>query len=248
MELIELKNLFDAEFPSGAVTNTEKVRWFNNACLDMVRKTLCLKSYALWSIVADQRGYTKAEMGATNYLMVDPEEGIVWQKSVDDDGNRDWVRLEATTTDWLDKNVGEGWRDDDNTGDPTRYFWYADPDEGQKLGFNPIPDTAVSTGDGFKMVYIPKPNVLEDDANEPFSLNAGLEPYHELIVTYALWKAKQKRGKFTQAREYRTEYKGSTREDSPYYGGIALMKQEIKQNPDFRPHLRIDEDYFKWHI
>ena len=229
MELINLINLFNTEFPAGSVTDTEKKQWFNDACLDMVRKTYCLKTYALWSAVADQRGYV-IDTVAPNFLLVDPDEGVLWQDSADD-----WHRLEATNQNWLDENLGSSWRNSDNTGDPTRYYLYVHPTSGLMIGFDPITDT--SDTDVLRMTYIMKPNILSTNTDVPFSLNSTLSTYHPLIVAYGLWKAKQKRGKFSQAEIFKNEY----------LTGLVLMRQEVKENPDFRPGWKPDSDYFSWH-
>ena len=94
------------------------------------------------------------------------------------------------------------------------------------IGLYPTPDTASTAG--LKMYYISKPNVLANETDEAFSANPALEPYHPLIVTYALWKAKQKRGQFSQGEAYKKEY----------YEGLQIMLREVHFEPDYQQVIR----------
>jgi len=219
MNLNELKTLFDAQFPSGSLTNAEKVVFFNIACRDIVRKTYCLKSSGTTSTVAAQREYSLP----SDCMMIDPAAGIEWK---DSDG--DWERLTRKSLIWLKGNNSD-WRNSDSSDDLLYYY-----QRGQIIGLEPKPTTAISGG--LKIYYIDKPNTLSDDSDTPFSKDDSLEDYHPLIVSYTLWKAKQKRGKFTQAREFKTEY----------YEGLAIMRTEIQKKPDYKPHWEVSEDYFTW--
>lgn len=217
MNLEELKDEFDANFPAGAVTATEKVRWFNMACREIVRKTYCLKSSWTTSTVADQRKYSLP----SDCMLIDPAAGIEWKDSSDK-----WKRLVKKSIIWLDDN-NSGWRNSSSSDDLDYYY-----QRGQVYGLEPKPKTAISGG--LRIYGIDKPNVLIDDSDVPFSKDDALEDYHPLVVSFALWKAKQKRGKFTQAREFKTEY----------YDGIILMKAELQKKPDYRPHWEICDEYF----
>jgi len=222
MQVSELKAEFDTEFPAGAVTDAEKLRWFNIACLDINRKTYCIKSsWQTWT-VADQREYSLPD----DCMMIDPEAGIEWK-----DSNGKWQQLTRKSILWLKQNNSD-WRNS-SSGSPQYYY-----QRGQIFGFEPPPSTAGSEANkNIKIYGIDKPNVLSADADTPLEKDDALEDYHPLIVTFALWKAKQKRGKFSQAREFKTEY----------YEGLAVMKAELEKKPDYRPHWEADGDYFTWH-
>ena len=217
MNLDELKNSFDMEFPAGALTDAEKLILFNMACRDIVRKTYCLKSSGTTSTVADQREYSLP----ADCMFIDPDAGIEWKDSSDE-----WKRLTKKSIIWLNANNSD-WRNSDSN-DSLLYYYQ----RGQVIGLEPKPKTAISGG--LKIYYIDKPNVLANDSDTPFSKDDALEGYHPLIVTYALWKAKRKRGKFTQGREFRAEYLEE----------VAFMRAEIKKNPDYRPHWEPDSNYF----
>jgi len=214
MELTDLKTLFNTEFPSGAVTDTEKLIWFNNACQDIVRRTLCLRTSYTLDIAAATQEYDLS----SSVLMIDADGGVCYY-----DSNSVWQRLEAASMNWLDNNV-TNWRS--KTSDTLTGYYK----KGQTLGVYPKPITAKT--DGLRVYYIAKPNVLSANTDVPFDDDESLTPYHTLIIAYSLWKAKQKRGKFTQAEVYKTEY----------YNGIVMMNREIHFEPDYQQVIR---PYFK---
>lgn len=223
MTLEELRTLFTSEFPAGSVSDAEFLVWANSGALDMIRKTICLKTTATATITASQQEYTFAtSFSITDFLMVDPDGGVCRK-----DGTTGyWYRLESISLDWLDKNV-PNWKNADE-GSPTGYYYRTG-----LIGLYPIPSATVANG--LKMYYIQKPNVLANDGDEAFSADQSLEPYHPLIVTYALWKAKQKRGQFTQANAYQKEY----------YDGIAMMLRETHFDPDYQQVIR---PYYKGRV
>jgi len=225
MNVGELKLLFKAELPANPATDTEILLWFNNACLDMVRQTHCLRSSGTTSTVASQQEYSLP----TDCMLIDPTGGICWKNS---SGN--WKRLEATSMSWLDQNVSD-WRNA-SANDPKGYY-----KKGQIIGLYPKPNSDGT--DDIKIYYIDKPNTLSGNTDTPLEKDDSLENYHSTIVEYAKWKCKEKIGKYSQGREHRKMYLGSTDEDSDYYGGVACLKRDAEFHPDntqvIRPYNKV---------
>lgn len=215
MNTSELKTLFKAELPANPATDAEILVWFNSCCLDMVRRTHCLRTSATASTVANQQEYSLP----ADCMMIDPTGGVTLKNSA---GN--WIRLEATTMAWLDQHISN-WRNA-SADSPKGYY-----KKGQIIGLHPKPNSDGT--DDIRIYYIDKPNTLVNDTDVPLEKDDSLVQYHSLIVSYALWKCRQKMGKFSQAEIYKSEY----------LTGIAEMTRDIVVNPDnqqvIRPYNRV---------
>lgn len=174
--------------PESPASSAQQLIWANQGALDLVRRTKCLPTSTTGNLTAETQEYTLP----TDLLVIDAEGGVQYK-----DSEGDWHKLKYITTNWLDRYI-PNWRNE-TSGDPVSYYI-----KGTTLGFYPKPNSTRTNG--YKVYYIQKPTAMSADGDDPLESQTHLEPYHQTIVLYMVWKAKVALGKFLQAREARAEY------------------------------------------
>ena len=217
MTLLELRTEFDSLAPDSPVSDTVQTTWANLGQIDIVRRTKCLPTSGSIDIVGSTANYDLTT-NFTDYLEIDYDGGVQFY-----DGT-DYTTLKKVNQAWLDRNVID-WRNSDED-DPRAYYF-----ENKYIYLYPTPGASY-TG-GLLVHYIQKPTDMSADSSEPFDSRVDLEPYHELILNYMLYRAKRGIGEFLQAREYYQEY----------LRGVERMKIELGEREEvidepFLPYTR----------
>lgn len=104
--------------------------------------------------------------------------------------------MEITRVTWLDRNLKETTFQEEDAaasnsawertgGAPDSYF--QDPSQPDKIGFQPYPNSATSTGT-VKIFYIAYASDLSSDSDVPFNALDRMVPYHDLLIFYPCFK------------------------------------------------------------
>lgn len=214
MNFGELKTEFTQRAPDSPASTTQQGIWANLGAKDIARRTKCLSTNGSLNIVASTQEYDLISNFST-FLGIDPDGGVHYY-----DGS-DYMKLKAVSKNWLDRYL-PSWRNED-TGDPKAYYL-----EGKTIGIYPMPNSNVTNG--LKVFYYKLPAKMSSSTSDPFDDRTDLEPYHDNIILYMLWKAKQAIGEYLQADAAYKEY----------LGGVNRMILELGEQPDnddpFRPY------------
>lgn len=214
----EIMTEFGQRAPDSPVTDAQKLLWANDGARDIARRTKTLRTSGSINLVAGTANYDLIDSFAT-FLAIDPDGGVAFY-----DGN-DYLKLAPKSKDWLDTYVA-GWRNAQQ-GDPIAYYR-----EGKDL--YTYPTSASNYTAGLLVYYFKMPaEMTAASSDDPFDDRTELEPYHDLIILYMLWKAKQSIGEYQQANMARGEY----------IGEINRMINELGEEPEmdepFRPYSKV---------
>lgn len=174
------------ECTSTVVSDTILLRWLNEAQNVICRRTGCLKTYSETSTVANQSEYDIPN----DLAMIDPEGGVVYYDASADT----YYKLRHLTMGRLDQQVGD-WRNAKATNTPEAYYR-----RGGVVGIYPKPDNASDT---LRIYYWEFADAMTNDGDEPFNADTRLESYHDLLLLYAIQKAKETMAEFEQATYYK---------------------------------------------
>jgi len=174
----QVKNHSASIFPPALVRN-----WFDEGQIDIVRRTECISTDNNIASVADQRGYNLP----TDVLR------ILHIKFYDGTNH--------FPLDGVSENEMEEYGDypDETSATPSTHYFV-------KLGATPelnlYPTPSASQANAIKVRYLQRPTKLEPGGSNPVIP----EPYHRLIVLYALWRCLQKDVKNKTGDRYKAEY------------------------------------------
>lgn len=177
----ELVTLFESQakaYSSNIFPTTLVREWLDEGQIDLVRRSECLVGNTTVNLTANTREYNLA----TDILRL---------KHIYYTDGTNYYRLHRSSLDELETY---GDFPGETAGDPTHYYisMAATP----VIGLYPTPDSTVSNG--LKYWYVKRPTDLTTAANDP---NIP-EPYHRVIVLYALWRSLQKDVKNETADRY----------------------------------------------
>ena len=227
MTLTQIRTRFRLLVPevtSTILSDTNLNLFINDGALDVVRRTDCLWNYADQTVTAATQTYS-VPSDAVRIL------------AVYYGGTGSWKKLPCVTMDYLGNEINQDWFD--NTGTIYGYF----EAEQNKIGLYQIPTSAEAGTDYLRIYYIEQPDTLVNDSDIPFNNTTNLYPYHDLVLLYVIYKAKQMVGKWEQATVIENNYLAKCREMKvelnklndfqqsirPYYKGIG--GPSLKQNP-----------------
>lgn len=216
-------------------TTAQRKFWLNRGVVDVCRKTLCLKKVVTKNVVAAQRVYFISAGGAASndWVLNDyldfAEEGLLYDDNNASANSRRIDPLERKTVEWLDDNV-PGWRviGTSNQSDSLAYY--------VRYGLNqvyiqPVPKTAVTGGWIINYYYYPISTVvggLVSGTDVPFDGVAWLEPYHNLPVLFAGYRALLKAGSLKKNDVW-----------AEYTAGIKEVLGMLRGAPDYQPKIRV---------
>jgi len=184
----------------GFFSDEEITRWINLAQVDIVRKTGVLKAVVTGDSLASVKEYS---------LPADFLNLLVMSYKI----AGKWTRLKYYT-------IEEYWEKDDSIEGIPEYFSMLD----SSFFLFPKPKDAIT--DVYRLVYLQAPQKMEAATDMPFSNNAILYPYHELIVLYATARGKEKEGELEEAIANHTQYQNE----------LAFMRGELR---DSQKHYRM---------
>ena len=227
MNLAQIRTRFRLLVPEvndSILSNTNLDLFINDGALDVTRRTDCLWNYADQTVTA-----------ATQTYAVPSDAGRVLAIYYGGTGN--WEKLPCVTMDYLANEIDPDWFN--NTGTIWAYF----EAEQNKIGLYKTPTSAEAGTDYLRVYYVENPDTLVNDSDIPFNGVTNLYAYHDLMLLYVMYKAKQMMGKWEQATVIETNYLAKCREMKvdlnrlhdfqqvirPYYRGIG--GSSLKQNP-----------------
>ena len=182
MTLSEYRTLVRLYVPSAKVTrvnNAQLDNLINRGVNDVNEFSLAYQGNKKINVVADSEEIKISE-DIDDYLTIDSS-GIWWNSGTAASPN--WLKLDPKTMESLSRDYPI-WRDD-SPDDPRRYVI-----EGNKITFNPPPDTALS--EGFHVYYIKTANAMTSGENYPFTgTNVEISAFRVLddaIIDYVRWK------------------------------------------------------------
>ena len=178
--LISRFRLLVPECPSTVISDADLTSLLNDGQLDITMKTNCLAQYAEQNVVDGTQEYSI------------PSDSIKIT-AVYYGGTGNWEKLPEVTMNWLSQNRGDDWIND--TGEIMTYFKRRD-----KIGLYKTPTSSEAGTNYLRIYYTEQPDSLTGSTNVPFSGLAHLYPYHELVLLYAMYKAKQVIGKYEQSK------------------------------------------------
>lgn len=156
--------------------------WFDEGQIDIARRTACVTTDSNITSVASQREYSMPT-DVLRLLHINWYDGTTYS------------RLEGTTLDALE--VYEDYPNE-TAGTPTHY--YIKQGSTPTIGFYPKP--SASQANAVTIHYLKRPTNLTTSSTNP---NIP-EPYHRLIVQYALYRCLQKDAKTDTADRYYSQY------------------------------------------
>lgn len=185
--------------------------WFDEGQIDIVRTTECLTVDADVSSVADQREYD-LPVDILRFLYINYYDGT------------DYFRLHSATLDELE--VYEDYPEEDSS---TPQYYYIKQRSTPKIGLYPKPDA--SQTNAMSIYYVQRPTNLTISTNNP---NIP-EPYHRLIIQFALYRCLQKDVKNETADRYHRQYLNDL-ERMRYDLNNWDKKRKLKMVPYDREH------------
>jgi len=217
MTLSEIRTEFGQRAPDSPATTTQQDIWANEGARDIARRTKFNRTSGSISLVASTQSYDLIS-NFTTFVGIDPDGGVAFY-----DGTN-YKELKATSEDFLDKHVAD-WRNA-NEDEPIAYY-----KKGKDIYLYPTPSS--NWTNGLLVNYFAKPTEMTGDTDDPFDDRTDLEPYHDLVVTFMVWKAKQSMGEYAQADVARKEY----------LQGVEQMNLDLWENLDdqegFRPYHKM---------
>lgn len=182
----------------GHWTDSELLRRVNIGQRKIVRYTDCLQAKTNINSISGEPNYNKP----ANFLKIIR---VYYGK------NRLFGVPVADLDIWSAEMRGQVWQD--IVGNPTHYIEYPD-----KITLYPKP---ISSGDSISIEYVVKPNDLVYVDETPFNGVSYLEDYHDLIVSFVLWRCLLEDGNQLYA-----EHKND------FLQGVAHLRAEMKGRPD----------------
>jgi len=178
---------FTQRAPDSPATAAQQLIWANDGALHIADKCNLLPTSGNISLTATTTNGAQAYdiiTTLTDFLKFDYNGGIHYYNG------SDYTPLKIVSEGYMDKRVGD-WR---NTApdEPTR-CWR----KGKYLYVYPGSASAVTNG--LKVSYYAKPTAMTANGDDPFSSRTDLEDFHEGVVLYMIWKAKQAIGEYQQA-------------------------------------------------
>ena len=212
MTLTQIRTRFRLLVPevnSGILSDTNLNLFINDGALDVVRRTDCLWNVYDQDVVDGTRTYSP------------PSDSIkileVWYG-----GTGAWEKLPKVTMQFLAHEIDDEWMN--NTGTICSYY----EAEQNTIGLYRTPTSNEAGTSYLRIYYVEQPDTLVNDSDTPFNNMTNLYPYHDLILLYAMYKAKQMMGKWEQAVAIENNYLAKCRE----------MKVELNKLDDFQQPIR----------
>jgi len=228
-----------AESGTRTFTPAQRERWLNLGVIDVCRKTLALKKKVTKNVSAATRIYKiQTDWTLTDFIGFS-KEGIIYDDNNAVANSRKFLKLKRKTIEWLDENVS-GWRitgTANQSDDPLYYALH-----GEDVYIQPVPKAAVTNGWIIHHHYFPiqgsTPGGLVGASDIPFNagvtdLTPWMEPYHNLPVLYAAYRALLKAG-VPKKNDVLVEYSAGVAEARSLVG-----VGEDSSAPDYEPGISV---------
>ena len=211
------------EAPTNVLSNANLDILLSDGNKDVAVRTECLETTYDQDVTAAQQEYDLAS-DCVRLL------GVYYG------GSGSWEKLPEVTTDHLANEIDPDWFD--LTGEILAYF-----KRGNKVGLYKTPTSKEAGTSYLRQFYVQQANTLTNDSDSALRGYYHLASYSELVILYAMYKAKQMLGLWEQAKTIELEYFAKCKEMKlevhrlddfqqvirPYYKGIGGAS--MKQNP-----------------
>ena len=207
-------------------TDTTKQRWSSGtivsriemAQLDMVSRTRCMEDVAYIDTSFNLEKYPLPSnllvIKRVAYTTESSSSTVLFSTS-------SYKKIERYTILGLD-NDSTYW-ESLGVGLPTKYYIL-----GSSICLVPRPSYSYSGSKRLKIVYIPRPESLDDNSDVPFNNYYYLYPYHTIITYYVAMLCFLDERDFNLAMQYR----------DLYFRSLDLMVKELNSNPDWQPSFK----------